>query len=114
MSHILTEQIDRLDIVADKDYKKGDFFIKGEIVAVAGFDVATDELGTFYIKGLFLFDNVKSDDTVEIGDKAYWDSDNKVITTDDGGDTPNTYIGYFAKAKADGETIGEIVLNGWF
>ena len=110
MSYILTEQIDRLDIVADKDYKKGDFYIKGEIVAVAGFDVENEELGTFYIKGLFLFNNIKSDDTAEIGDKAYWNGSE--ITTDDGGDTPNTYIGYFAKAKADGETIGEIVLNG--
>jgi predicted RecA/RadA family phage recombinase len=108
MSYILTEQIDRLDLVADKDYKKGDLFIKGEIVAVAGFDVAEGELGTFYIKGLFLFDNVKSDDTAQIGDKAYYNGTE--ITTDDGGDNPNAYVGFFTKEKLDGETTGEIAI----
>jgi len=64
-------------------------------------------LELFNIKGLFLFDNVKSDDTAEIGDKAYWNGSE--ITTDDGGDTPNTYIGYFAKAKANGKTLKNFV-----
>lgn len=109
MSYILTEAIDRIDFIADKDYKRGELLIKNEMIAVAGFDVKRNELGTFYIRGLFLFDNVKSDDTANIGDAAYWDGTQ--ITTDSN-DNKNTKIGYFAKAKADGETTGEIVLNG--
>ena len=111
MSYILTELVDRIDFIADNNYKRGDLVIKNEMVSVSAFDVSQEELGTFYIRGLFLFDNVKSDDTAEIGTAAYWDADNEIITTDSNDDA-NTKIGYFAKAKADGETTGEIVLNG--
>jgi len=111
MKWLISENPDRLDLTADKDYKKGDFFFKGGITGVAGFDVKEGEVGTFYISGIFNFDNVKSDDTADIGDLAYWDDDNKVITTDSN-DGKNPYIGYFIKPKEDGDTNGEINLNG--
>lgn len=80
----------------------GDVVVMGSVVGVAGCDIPVSATGTVHVTGVF--EILKADSVAfTVGQKAYWDATNEVMTTTS---TSNTEAGYAAyEAKAASTTV---------
>lgn len=99
---------DSLELAAPYDVASGAGALVGAIFGVAVATVANGAIGVFAIEGVFDL-KAKTTDTATVGAKAYWDNTNKEITTTA---TGNTLVGAFTAAKASGDLVGRVLLDG--
>lgn len=99
---------DSLELAAPYDVASGAGALVGAIFGVAVATVASGAVGVFALEGVFEL-KAKSADTAAVGAKAYWDNTNKEITTTA---TGNTLVGAFTAAKAAGDVVGRVLLDG--
>lgn len=82
----------------------------GATFGVAVTDLASGEVGTFMLEGVFTLAKATGASTGGAqGAKAYWVAASKSISAASSG---NTLIGAFSKTCADGDAICEVRLNG--
>lgn len=85
-----------IDYTASADKTAGEVVVLGTdiiSVIVADIDISDNTLGAAYIDGVFEFD---TDDTLAIGDNAYWNASSEKITDED----TDVYAGRVVKATA--------------
>lgn len=99
---------DNLTFTAPYAVASGDGFLVGSIFAVAHTAAASGATVTGAVEGVFPITTL-STDTATVGTKAYWDNTNKRITTTL---ISNTLVGVFMNAKASGETVSLVYIDG--
>lgn len=100
---------DSLELAAPYDVASGaGALIGAAIFGVAVTTVASGAVGVFALEGVFDL-KAKTTDTAAVGAKAYWDDTNKEITTTA---TSNKLVGAFTAAKASGDVVGRVLLDG--
>jgi predicted RecA/RadA family phage recombinase len=81
----------------------------GAIFGVAVTALANGEVGSFQLEGVYNLP--KASGAATLGQRAYWDNTNKVVTATVGS---NTLVGVFTAAYASGDTLANVRLNASF
>ena len=96
MSAEYKEDAKIIDYTPDAAALAGAVVIQGtDIISVVVADLAADELGAVYIKGIFEF-ACASDSALAVGDNAFWNASSGLITATD----TDVYAGRVTKAAA--------------
>ncbi len=97
-----------IDYVAPSPIAAGDVVVLADLVGVAKRPLATGELGTLDVEGVYDFTKVAGASTaIPLGTKVYWDNSAKHVSTSS---TGNAYLGKLAKAAADADTTARVRL----
>ena len=109
----IKQEADRIPFVLDENVEVGDIIKFGsEMVAIAGTSGLAGETITVYISGVVAQGPAKTEDEIKVGDMLFWNADDRVLTTDNGGDTPNNPAGHAITVKAqDVAGVVEFLLN---
>ena len=97
-----------IDYVAPGPVAAGDVVVLADLIGVAKRPLATGELGTLDVEGVYDFTKVAGGGTaIPLGTKVYWDPAAKHVTITS---TGMAYLGKIAKAAADGDTTARVRL----
>lgn len=95
-----------IDHTPGSDVAAGEVVVQGDLVGVAKTPIASGELGSLDVAGVFAF--AKGGSGINIGVKVYWDdSANQATTTA----SSNKLIGKCVRAAAAGDSTVEVRLN---
>lgn len=85
----------RIPYTPEADVAAGDVVVLGGLVGIATCPIAADELGSLAIEGVFEIAKHDDEDVIaDVGEHAYWDSSDEVVTDLASGNTP---IGHFTR-----------------
>lgn len=101
---------DTLDVTAAAIVASGDVVVIGSIIGVSNVDAAIGEKFALDVVGVFNLPKVSAL-AINLGDKVYWDSANKVVTKTAGG---NTLLGVATESVPNPSPAVSVRLNGTF
>ena len=102
---------DAIDYTPASDVAAGDVVVQGDLVGVAKLDIAANTLGALAVVGVFDFPKATGGgEGITAGSKVYWDANNEVATTSDGGGA-NKYIGKTVAAAGDDDATVRVRLG---
>lgn len=99
---------DTVTLTAPYDVASGGGALVGALFGVAVVAVLTGVSGEFLTQGVFDLPALGTD-TIDPGQKVYWDNTNKRVTETA---TDNTLIGVALQTKGNGPTVCRVRLNG--
>lgn len=97
---------DKVDYTPGVAVNAGDVIVQGDMVGLAGIDLAASRKGALSIEGGFLFP--KSAGAIGAGLKLYWDPTNKVASLDS---RVGPILGRCAVAALSGDTTVAVILD---
>lgn len=104
-----------VNIVASADIASGEIVVMGDLVGVATYPIKSGETGVIQRRGEY-HDVPCDTTTADVGDNAYWDAVNSVVTstasqTVDSSTVYNTLIGVFLEAVASTDTACVVLIG---
>jgi len=102
---------DRIDYTPASDVAAGDVIVQGDLVGVATAPISANTLGSLAVAGVFDFPKATGASTAITADSTvYWDANNSVATTDNGGGA-NKLIGKTVAAAGDDDATVRVRLS---